>query len=157
MHIHSSHLCLKLGTVDFSVPSAVTVFRCSFNSGTAMASADVDETSSDEPWEKMKRKTSDDDDDDPWGETMRRRTRAVKTRTRRPQTPREQFLSGVAAMARASAKISMSMPGVAGSSTPLAGLASMLQEQEGSGVPVKPQQQQLQQQQPQLQQQQQWP
>ena len=52
-------------------------------------------------------------------------------------------------MARASAKISLSMPGVAGSSTPLAGLATLWQQPEDSGVTVEPQQQQQQQQQPQ--------
>ena len=120
--------------------------------------ASTDETSSDEPWDKVKRNASDDnepcgkkkrmasDDNEPWQEMRRRaNTTAKQKRARRPRTPQDQFLSGVAAIARASAKISLSMPGVAGSTTPLAGLATMWQQPGCSGVPVEQQQQTLQQ------------
>jgi len=93
---------------------------------------DKDETSSEEPWERLKRQ----------------QPQTGKKRLCCPQTPQEQFISGVAAMAHASAKIWLSMPGVAANSMPLAGLAAVM---HGMGGPKEQgqQQQQQQQQQPQ--------
>ena len=74
------------------------------------------DTSSDDPWERMKKQGA--------------KTGQGKAKARRQQTPQQQFLSGVASMARASAKISLSMPGVAASSMPLAGLATEMDSEQ---------------------------
>ena len=113
-HSHSYHLVCSLDDPSLSFPKTLLILVASLGVLMSRCSGAPDTSSSEEPWERIK---------------QQRHQPKAKKRARRPQTPQEQFLCGVAAMARASAKISLSMPGVACSTVPLAGLAASMKAQ----------------------------
>ena len=82
-------------------------------------------------------------DEEPWAKVRKERCNeqqsGSKKKQRRPLTPQQEFANAVAAMAKATARMSLALPGTAGSATPLGALAAAM------SAPLQQQQQQQQQ------------